>query len=121
MAHCGALGVLHQDGKLYLLDFGRLYPPESPLSAAQIFPRVAHERAVFFKMLRPGTHLSLTPWASPRNFLTRATHVSRRGAELVGAYEVPLCSDAFTAWLRNDPNASLHNTEVRLRYVFHKG
>jgi hypothetical protein len=43
-----------QDGKLYLLDFGRLYPPESPLLAAHIFPPVPHERAVFFKMLRPG-------------------------------------------------------------------
>lgn len=75
-----------QDGKLYLLDFGRLYPPESPVLAAEVFPPLGHQRSVFFKMLRP---------------------------ELVGSHEVPLCSDVFTGWLRNDPLASEHNTEVR--------
>lgn len=41
------------DGKLYLLDFARLYPPESPFAIKELFD-ISQPRAIFYKMLRPG-------------------------------------------------------------------
>lgn len=47
------------DGKLYLLDFSRLYPPESIQQTQALFPtNPMASRALFYKMLRPGTTLS---------------------------------------------------------------
>ena len=44
------------DGKLYLLDFSRLYPPESIQQTQALFPtNPMASRALFYKMLRPGT------------------------------------------------------------------
>jgi hypothetical protein len=46
------------DGKLYLLDFSRLYPPESIQQTQDLFPaNPMANRALFYKMLRPGASL----------------------------------------------------------------
>jgi hypothetical protein len=43
------------DGKLYLLDFSRVYPPEDILHVRRYFPSVP-SRGLFYRMLRPGAH-----------------------------------------------------------------
>jgi len=85
MHTCGDIEGHHgTDGKYYLVDFSRVYPPEAPDVVAEHFPSVDIQ-SVFFKMLRP---------------------------ELVGCNRDPLSSDAFTRWGANDPDFHQHNIEV---------
>ncbi|KAL6058241.1 Histidine kinase A [Balamuthia mandrillaris] len=82
---CGDIeGHLGADDHLYLLDYARLYPPECNKVRARYFP-LKEPRAIFYKLLRP---------------------------ELVAANSVPLCSDAFSGFLKRDPNAEQHGLEV---------
>jgi len=79
---------------LYLLDFARLYPPECYIVTHSFFP-YPDQRAVFHKMLRP---------------------------ELVAHNDAPLCSDAFTGFIKKDPKRKYHNNQVRLateNLIFH--
>ena len=43
---------IKKDGKIYLLDFARLFPPEATSVTKPFFP-IKDTRAVFYKMLRP--------------------------------------------------------------------
>ncbi|KAL6079943.1 Clu domain-containing protein [Balamuthia mandrillaris] len=82
---CGDIeGHWGADGRFYLVDFSRVYCPESTEVASAYFP-VAEPRSVFFKMLRP---------------------------ELVVCNKVPLSSDAYSGWQAKDPNWRTHNDEV---------
>jgi hypothetical protein len=114
-AHTDLTGHWGADGKLYLLDFSRVYPPEDILHVRRYFPSVP-SRGLFYRMLRPGTAtlscLSKRPAASLQ---TRKAHILTRlpMAELVGSYSVPLCSDACSRWIADDKNAHAHNLEVR--------
>mmetsp|Transcript_2469 Transcript_2469/g.7833 ORF Transcript_2469/g.7833 Transcript_2469/m.7833 type:complete len:1381 (+) Transcript_2469:798-4940(+) len=57
--------------------------PPEVPSAAQ---RAHYPRSVFFRFLRP---------------------------EFVQSYRLPLCSDAYTGWVVGDPEANVHNAELR--------
>ena len=53
--HSLSLSILshsEKDGKIYLLDFARLFPPEATSVTKPFFP-IKDTRAVFYKMLRP--------------------------------------------------------------------
>lgn len=67
------------DGKFYVLDYGRTFPPEAPASAAQ-------SGSIFFELLRP---------------------------ELCRNFRLPLCSDAFTGFLKYDSNRQVYADQVR--------
>lgn len=73
-----AQGHLGTDGRYYLVNLARTFPPDLP------DPR------------RPGSHLYrlLRP-------------------ELVRSSVRPLCSDAYSAFIANDPERELHNIEVQ--------
>jgi len=71
-------GHLGHDGKFYLIDFARTFPPTAPDRT--------HFNGHLYQLFRP---------------------------EFVKYHHVPLCSDAFSGFLRNDPLCRQHNAEVR--------
>eukprot|EP01117_Protostelium_nocturnum_P006466 TRINITY_DN2328_c0_g1_i1.p1 TRINITY_DN2328_c0_g1~~TRINITY_DN2328_c0_g1_i1.p1 ORF type:complete len:1080 (+),score=470.57 TRINITY_DN2328_c0_g1_i1:226-3465(+) len=77
-------GHITKAGDYYVVDFGRVFPPEDPSFR---YGKASGSRAVFYSLLRP---------------------------QLVAANEVPLCSDSFTKWNSDDDvNVRLaHNAEV---------
>lgn len=69
-----------RDGRLYLLDFGRLFPPEAPQVGD-------NARMIFYRLLRP---------------------------ELVKRSDMPLSSDAFSLFQRDDPKDRALNGQVHI-------
>lgn len=67
------------DGRLYLLDFSRVFPPEAPA------PGAADPKAIFHRLLRP---------------------------ELVKRSDIPLSSDAFSKFQKDDPREKALNEQV---------
>lgn len=77
-----------RDGRLYLLDFGRLFPPESPRQGE------TNPRKIFFCLLRP---------------------------ELVKKSDVPLSSDAFSLFQKDDAKNYALNGQVTVSTeILHK-
>lgn len=76
-----------KDGRFYMLDFSRTFPPECPKRAAEDGPLGQVEaRAIFYKLLRP---------------------------ELVRRSDIPLSSDAFSLFQRDDPKERALNGQVQ--------
>jgi hypothetical protein len=97
---CGDIeGHKGSDGRLYLLDFGRAFPPQVR-SAAQAKKMQITHYIMFFqvRMIKDQKRRHLYELLRP---------------ELVASNIVPLSSDALTAWGRNDDKAEDHNEEVR--------
>ncbi len=68
-----------RDGRLYMVDFGRIFPPEAPREGD-------NARTIFHRLLRP---------------------------EVVKRSDVPLSSDAFSLFQRDDPKDRALNGQVR--------
>ena len=86
-------GHIGSDGRYYVLDFGRLMPPEAPNPDPNV--RKTEPRSVFYKLFR-------------NEFLVRS-------------FRKPLCSDAFTGWDASDPpEAEKNRQEIRdaTQYLF---
>lgn len=84
MASPGDIEVhLGTDGRFYMLDFARVFPPEAP--PADTEKRAADPRSVFYKLLRP---------------------------EFVHKYKTPLNPDAFTQWNRFEENKVQHEQDL---------
>jgi hypothetical protein len=93
----------------------RLYPPECVLVKERYWPSLLDARAMFYKLLRPGT-CSLRPPLTFKKLERRLLALPFSGrvcVELVQGYQLPLCSDAYTGMMRHDPNFIQHNEEVR--------
>ena len=70
-----------KDGRMYLLDFSRVFPPEAPEPGAK------DSRAIFHRLLRP---------------------------ELVKRSDIPLSSDAFSKFQKDDPKDKALNGQVHV-------
>jgi tetratricopeptide (TPR) repeat protein len=70
-------GHIGSDGRLYLLDLARTFPPETPRAGVQ----AGH----LYQLLRP---------------------------EVVRAFGKPLCSDAFSGFVANDPRLHEFNADI---------
>ncbi|KYQ93681.1 Rab GTPase domain-containing protein [Tieghemostelium lacteum] len=71
-------GHIGTDGRFYLIDFSRTFPPTYPDETTQ--------GGHLFQLFRP---------------------------EFLKSHPKPLCSDAFSGFLRNDPDRAVHNQEVK--------
>ena len=76
------------DGRYYLLDLARTFPPESPNDTPHL---IAHPQAVFFRLLRP-------------EFLQILKNTNALP---------PLNSDGLTNWARLEPNVQSHNADIK--------
>lgn len=75
------------DGRLYLLDLGRTYPPEYTIDTKHILPM--RENSVFFRFLRPEL---LQKW-------------KKLGMPAVSP-------DVFSGWSNKQPDMNVHNTNA---------
>jgi hypothetical protein len=67
-----------QENRLYLLDFGRMFPPET-------VDRFSAKGSFLYRLLRP---------------------------EFVSNYKIPLCSDAYSKFIRSDPDYKRYNKDI---------
>lgn len=124
---CGDMeGHVGRDGKLYLLDFGRVMPPEAPpdkncdLRRIFIHPkrkwmgdtelqylRRACEPYIQIDVDHQGHCFVLTPLSDQRGVLFKLLR-----PEFVKNSPTPLSPDACTNWGNSDPNAKKYNSNV---------
>jgi len=86
------------DGRYYLLDFGRVFPPQM---------KMINDK------LRNLSNLSLLFNPDALGLSKRRHLYELLRPELVASYAFPLSPDALTGWGVNDPNNGKHNDEVR--------
>jgi hypothetical protein len=102
-------GHLGQDGRFYLVDFARLFPPDPSY--------VVHRSDT--RLLASYSH-AICAVAYVMYCSTRGTFLFRRlRAEIVKRNPVPLCSDALSAWAkinRQEHDSEVHDALQRLLY-----